>query len=124
MWIRGDYDMLKKMLTLTFFTFIAIGILFLPQRAFAQDVWVGNDDGSELYLISDTIHSPSENAVKVTVKYVRNGELDKVDLWSFGCFKGEWRYSTEKMRQRGITSRVIESGLSGRILNYCLDNLP
>lgn len=114
----------KNMILVTFFIFFAIGILFSPQRAFAQDVWIGNDDGSDLYLINDTIHSPNENAVKVSVKYVRNGELEKVDLWSFGCFKGEWRYSTERMRQRGTTSRVIENGLSGRILNYCLDNLP
>ncbi len=116
--------MKKNVLLVTVISLITIVMMYLPQRALAQDVWIGNDDGSELYLINDTIYSPNENAVKVSVKYVRNGELEKVDRWSFGCFKGEWRYSTEKMRQRGTTSRVIENGISGRILNYCLEYLP
>ena len=98
-------------------------VLFTSQMASAADVWIGNDMGADIYVISDTIYSENENAVKVSAKSVKNGKLENVDLWSFGYFKGEWRYSTDKMRQRGRTGRVEWNDIPGRILNYCLEHL-
>ena len=114
----------KRLVLLMVLILTAIGLMFPPQAANAEDVWIGNDAGTDLYIITDTIYAPNENAVKVTTKYVRNSTLEKVDLWSFGRFRGEWRYSTEKMRQRGRTGSIYEGGeLIPRILNYCLDYL-
>ena len=98
-------------------------MLFSSQMAYAADVWIGNDGGTELYVISDTIYSENENAVKVSVKSVKNGKLVNIDLWSFGKFRSEWRYTTDKMRQRGTTGRVEWDSITGKILSYCLEHL-
>lgn len=110
---------------------MAFALLFGSQSltnniAEAADVYVGNMDGCEIYVQTETVRTSNNYAV-VTTKSVRNNSWVGSETWYFDNVKGEWRYNTETMKQKaakkGIgarTSIVSYGSVVENILNIAL----
>lgn len=97
-----------------------LGYMFANiKHAMAQDVYIGNDKGCEVYIVTDTIQSDGGTMANVSTKYVKNGKFVRMENWYFQLMNG-WIYQTQIMFEKGVTSIVDWNGISGKILEYCL----
>lgn len=102
----------------------AVTLIFAETCA-AQDVWVAhwNDDNIDVYATDDTITGGTSDTgkyFKVSTKFVRNGQLQKVVNWSFGKFKTDmWRYETSTMDGTHTTVVIPRNEL----FEFCMDKL-
>ena len=110
--------MLKK-----FFTAILAASLILfaaSEKVFAADVWVAEENGTNIYIMTDTIVHKAENdweGLWVVTKKVRGGKTESTTKWTFDV--KNWRYSTSNMRTEH-TSIISEGSLAEKILNKSL----
>ena len=99
---------------------IALLIFMIPNITHAQDIWIYSyDETSSCYIVSDSIVT-REDEVEVTTKEVCDGKLLMTIDWKFEKIGEQWRYETSEM-DGNHTTVVIEDGLSGKILRFCLD---
>ena len=100
---------------------IALIFFIIPSITHAQDVWIySHNDTESCYIVEESI-VVHEDEVEVTTKEVRDGELLMTIDWKFEKIFDQWRYETSEM-DGTHTTVVIEDGLSGKILRFCLDH--
>ncbi len=119
---------MKKILTLIFMVFaLMFGSQSLTNNiAEAADMYVGNMDGCEIYVQTETVRN-NNTYVSVTTKSVRNNSWIGSETWYFDNVTGHWRYNTETMEKKaakkGIcanTTIVIQGSIVENILNIAL----
>ena len=90
----------------------------------AVDAWVGNDNGCEVYIDTDSISISTEpgnrrtEAVHVTTKYVKNNQIEEFVKWAFVRWGGRWEYHNTRTGKTAY--QVRDNDLAQRILNYCM----
>ena len=106
-----------------FFALTMVAVLIIGGTCAAQDVWMSTYGDVETYVMDDTITSgTSDNGryFNVSVKQVKNGQLQKVVIWKFDQFRSSmWRYETSTMDGRHTTVVIPRSPL----FEFCMNKL-
>ncbi len=118
----------KRLILLAFLAFTAIGLLFLPQKASASDVWIGTENyegkSYDYYIDEDSIAHIDAGGVYGEVKCVRNEELTSIVKWYFYPQYRGWLYETDQMIQHNQKPLQMRPGtLARKIWRYCYDYL-
>lgn len=99
--------------------------LTLASTCAAQDVWVDHwsSENIDIYAMDDTIRGDTKNGsryFKVSTKYVRNGQLQKVVNWTFSKYQTDmWRYETSTMDGSHTTVVMAKS----KLFEFCMNRL-
>ena len=104
---------------LTLLVVLVFALMFSPQKTNAADVYIGNEDAYECYIIEETIERKPDTFL-ASVKYVRDGEVaEVVDGW-FRYSGDIWYYKTSQMTERPV--QVRRGTIAEKIFLYCFDN--
>ena len=95
---------------------LALVLMFSPQKTYAADVFIGNEDEYECYIIEETIEEKPDT-ILVSVKYVRDGEAAEVVDWWFRYSGDIWYYKTSQMTERPVKLRP--GTIADKIFRYC-----
>ncbi len=95
---------------------LALGLMFSPQKIYAADVFIGNEDVYECYIIEETI-AEKPDTILVSVKNVRDGEVAEVVDWRFRSSGNTWHYKTSQMTERPVELRP--GTIADKIFRYC-----
>ena len=105
---------------ITLLVVLAFALMLSPQKTNAADVFIGNEDAYECYIIEETIDEKPDT-ILVSVKYVRDGEAAEVVDWWFRYSGDLWYYKTSEMTERPV---VVRRGtLAHQIFEYCFNYL-
>ena len=108
-----------------FFAVMFVVTLTLASTCAAQDVWVDHwsSENIDIYAMDDTIRGDTKNGsryFKVSTKYVRNGQLQKVVNWTFSKYQTDmWRYETSTMDGSHTTVVMAKS----KLFEFCMNRL-
>lgn len=111
--------MLKKFLMAVIFT-TALTFCVTSEKVFANDIWVAESEGYDIYIITDTIvHKTGDDweGLWVVTKKIRDSQLESTTKWNFDI-KNQ-RYTTSNMRGEH-TSIIFKGSLAEKILNKSL----
>ena len=103
-----------KKITLLFV--LAFALMFSPQKTYAADVFIGNEDAYECYIIEESIEEKPDT-ILVSVKNVRDGEVAEVVDWWFRYSRNTWFYKTSQMTERPVELRP--GTIADKIFRYC-----
>ena len=98
---------------------LTVALVFSPQKTNAADVFIGNEDAYECYIVEETIDEKPDT-ILASVKYVRDGEVAEVVDWWFRYSGDIWYYKTSQMTERPV--QVRRGTIADKILWYCFDN--
>ena len=108
-----------------FFAVMFVVALTLANTCAAQDVWVEHwsSENIDIYAMDDTITSGTSATgkyFKVSTKFVRNGQLQKVVNWTFSKYQTDmWRYETSTMD--GSHTTVVMA--KNKLFEFCMNRL-
>ena len=77
--------MLKKFLMAVIFT-TALTFCVTSEKVFANDIWVAESEGYDIYIITDTIvHKTGDDweGLWVVTKKIRDSQLESTTKWNF-----------------------------------------
>lgn len=94
---------------------LALVLMFSP-KTYAADVFIGNEEVYECYIIEETIEEKPDT-ILVSVKNVRDGEVVEVVDWWFRYSGNTWRYKTSQMTDRPVELRP--GTIADKIFRYC-----
>ena len=103
---------------LTLLVVLVFALMFSPQKTSAADVYIGNEDAYEYYIIEETIERKPDTFL-ASVKYVRDGEVAEVVDWWFRYSGDIWYYKTSRMTERPV--QVKRGTIAEKIFLYCFD---
>lgn len=100
-------------------------LIMLSGRVQATDILVSRQNTENVnvyvYVMDDTvIAADTHDAFNVTVKYVKDGKLNRVVIWKFSKWRDDmWRYETSEMD--GLHTTVVIP--KNAIFEFCMDKL-
>ena len=95
---------------------LALTLIFSQQKTYAADIFIGNEDAYECYIIEETIEEKPDT-ILVSVKNVRDGEVAEVVDWWFRYSRNTWIYKTSQMTERPVELRP--GTIADKIFRYC-----
>ena len=102
-----------------FFAVMFVVTLTLASTCAAKDVWVENYNGVDTYVMDDTITSNTSGNGKsfsVSVKQVRNGQLQKVVTCNYFKYEDDmWR---EHVKDHSVVLHPIN-----KVFEFCMNRL-
>ena len=94
----------------------------MPQTVFAKDVYIASyEGGGDVYIVTETIDTNQSNTVRVTLKFIENGNLNKIEHRIYGRAQdGMWWLSSEEGKRNGLRPTRVWEPAKDKILQYCL----
>ena len=105
-----------------FFAVMFVVAVTFSQTCAAQDVWVNSFEGTDVYVMDDTLRDVSNKNYKhfkISVKHVENGKLQRVVNWTYDNYTDVWRYEIEGI-QLDHTNPVRPRDL---VFEFCMNRL-
>ena len=99
---------------------LVLGLMLSPQKTYAADVFIGNEDAYECYIIEESIEEKLDT-ILVSVKNVRDGEVAEVVDWWFRYSGNTWIYKTSQMTERPVELRP--GTIADKIFRFCFSHL-
>ena len=110
--------MFTRKLSILFYVAI-MSIFLLPQTALAKDAWLFNYDGYEVYIVQESIYSPTLEKLHATIKFVEDGELHHTENWHW--IKVKTSNDRKQWEEHGATE--FPRDLRERLFMYCWETV-
>ena len=109
-----------------FFAVMFVLAVTFANTCVAQDVWVERWGDTNVYVMDDTIITDSINETgryfQVSVKQVKNGQLQKVATLSYikahSSSDSEWRYRTSTMVDHTAAVHAVD-----KVFEFCMNKI-